>query len=44
MEKGKTNQYFKAYVNKRDYKIFMDDVALIFKVALRDTPRLQPEW
>lgn len=42
MDKGKASQYFKAYMNKRDYKIFLDDVSVIYKVGLRATPRLQP--
>ncbi len=41
MDKGKASQFFKVYKNSKDYKIFLDDVAVIYKIALRRTPPLQ---
>lgn len=42
MEKPTPSRFFKAFVSDRPYKVFLDDVAFICKVALRRTPRLQP--
>lgn len=42
MNKGKPHQFFKAYLNSQPYKVFLDDVSVIYKVALRKTPPLQP--
>lgn len=42
MNKGKPSQFFKAVMNNTNYKVFLDDVAVIYKATPRRTPRLQP--
>lgn len=42
MDKGKPSQFFKALMNNKHYKVFLDDVAVIYKAAPRRTPPLQP--
>lgn len=42
MDKGKPSKFFKAFMNNAHYKVFLDDVAVIYKMAPRPTPRLQP--
>lgn len=42
MDKGKVNKFFKAYVNSQSYKVFLDDVSVIYRVVQRKTPPLQP--
>lgn len=41
MDKGKPSRFFRAQVNNNSYKVFLDDVAVIYKVAQRKTPPLQ---
>lgn len=40
MDKGKPSKFFKACINSTQYKVFLDDVAVIYKAAPRKTPRL----
>ena len=40
MNNLKPNKFFKAYVNEHSYKVFLDDVSVIYRVALRKTPPL----
>jgi hypothetical protein len=44
MNQGKPNKFFKAYINNTNYKVFLDDVSFICKVALKKTPALQPYY
>lgn len=44
MDRGKPSQFFRAQVNNQSYKVFLDDVAVIYKVALRKRPPLQPYY
>lgn len=41
MDKGKTSRFFKAYRDNKDYKVFLDDVSVIYKLALKRTPPLK---
>lgn len=41
MDSERVNKFFKAYANNQTYKIFLDDVSVIYKVVKRKTPRLQ---
>lgn len=38
MDQRKPHKFFKAYVNHHSYKVFLEDVSVIYKVALRKTP------
>ncbi len=44
MNQRKANKYFKAYINDKSHKVFLDDVSFICKVSLKKTPRLQPYY
>lgn len=42
MDKGRTNKFFKAYANSQTYKVFLEDVSVIYKFSMRKTPALGP--
>lgn len=42
MDKGKTSKFFKAYANNHTYKVFLEDVSVIYKFSMRKTPTLCP--
>ncbi len=44
MDQNKPSKFFRAYANNRSYKVFLDDVSIIYRVALPKTPPLVPEW
>jgi hypothetical protein len=37
-----SGKFFKVYMNNQAYKIFLDDVSIIYKVSLPKTPPITP--
>lgn len=44
MDKPKSSKFFKIYSNNRTYKVFLEDVSVIYKVSTKRTPRLIPDF
>ncbi len=42
MEKGRVSKFFKVYINEQAHKVFLDDVAAIYKINKKRTPPLTP--
>lgn len=44
MDKPQANKFFRVTANSHSYKVFMDDVAVIYRAVLRHTPPLTPYY